>query len=263
MKTSFHFSLAANYKFMEKPNILITGSKGVIGTVLVGALAKKFEIYEIDIKGHSQGRYFNADISNLAKLKSVFKRLPRLCAIIHLAVHQGSNENWESVLKTNIIGTRNIYECAKKYKVQRVIFASTNHVTGAYEGFPPKLHKQKRPKSISVNDPVRPDSYYGTSKIFGEAIARQFLELDKISSICLRIGSVTKDDNPVKYKRFARTWLSYRDLIQLVEKSLLSKVSFGIYYGVSNNTGRFWDISNAQKELGYKPKDNASKVIKR
>ena len=60
-----------------------------------------------------------------------------------------------------------------------------------------------------------------------------------------------------------KTWLSHRDLVQLVRKSLESDVEFGIYYGVSDNTGRFWDISNAEKELGYKPEDNAAEIKKR
>ena len=244
---------------MKKPKILITGSRGLIGKILARALSDRFEIYGLDIISRSQGKYFNMDISNFPKLESVFKKLPRLYAIIHLAAESPVNGTWESVLRNNIIGTRNIYECARKYKIQRVIFASSNHVTGAYEGIPPKLHKQKKPRIISVNDPVRPDSYYGTSKIFGEAIARQFFELHKISSICLRIGTVIKSDDPTKNERQMLTWLSHRDLIQLVEKSLFSKVLFGIYYGISDNKGKFWDISNTKKELGYKPKDNASK----
>ena len=78
------------------------------------------------------------------------------------------------------------------------------------------------------------------------------------SSICLRIGSVTKDDDPRIDPRFKSTWLSHRDLVQLVRKSLTADVKFGIYYGVSNNAKRFWDISNAEAELGYHPEDDAS-----
>jgi hypothetical protein len=53
-------------------------------------------------------------------------------------------------------------------------------------------------------------------------------------------------------------WLSHRDLVQLVEKSLSANVVFGIYYGISNNKGAFWDISNARDELGFAPEDDAS-----
>jgi len=53
-------------------------------------------------------------------------------------------------------------------------------------------------------------------------------------------------------------WLVHRDLAQLVEKSLTSNVAFGIYYGVSNNRGALWDITNAQHEVSYEPMDDAS-----
>jgi hypothetical protein len=99
---------------------------------------------------------------------------------------------------------------------------------------------------------------YGTSKVFGEAVARQYYELYGIQSVCLRIGSFLADDNPKRNERVSRTWMSHRDLIQLVKKSILSEVGFGIYYGVSNNKGRLWDISNAVEEIGYHPEDDAS-----
>ena len=79
-----------------------------------------------------------------------------------------------------------------------------------------------------------------------------------MKAICLRIGAVLRDDNPTREALNRRMWLSHRDLIQLVEKSLETNVPFGIYYGVSNNKGVFWDISNARDDLGYAPVDDAS-----
>ena len=139
---------------------------------------------------------------------------------------------------------------------------TSNHVTGAYEGFPPILHKQDNPIKITINNPVRPDSDYGSSKAFGEIIARQYYELYRIKSICLRIGWVLKDNDPTKNEQAMKIWLSHRDLIELIKRSILSEIKFGIYYGVSNNRGRFWDISNVEKELKYNPQDDASSFIK-
>jgi nucleoside-diphosphate-sugar epimerase len=139
-----------------------------------------------------------------------------------------------------------------------VVFASSNHVTGAYEGFPPRLHTQPHPTRITPQDPIRPDGNYGVSKAAGEAIARMYYELYGIESVCLRIGTVLRDDNPGRDPRHESTWLSHRDLVQLVRKSLLAKIKFAIYYGVSNNRKRFWDISNAEQEIGYHPESDAS-----
>jgi UDP-glucose 4-epimerase len=169
--------------------------------------------------------------------------------------------DWDSVFINNIGGTKNIYEAARVFGVKRIVFASSNHATGAYEGFPPSLHLQQAPKRITTSDPIRPDGFYGVSKASGEAIARMYYELYDIESICLRIGSVTSANDPRVNPRYECTWLSHRDLAQLVKKSLLAEIKFGIYFGVSNNAKRFWDISNAEKELGYQPEDDASKLF--
>jgi nucleoside-diphosphate-sugar epimerase len=120
------------------------------------------------------------------------------------------------------------------------------------------LHTKDNPNLITINDPIRPDGFYGVSKATGEAIARMYYDLYGLESICLRIGSVLKDDDPHSNPRYESTWLSHRDLVQLVKKSLLADVKFGIYYGVSNNKRRFWDISNAVSEINYQPEDDAS-----
>lgn len=123
------------------------------------------------------------------------------------------------------------------------------------------LHLEANPEIIKTTDPIRPNSDYASAKAFMEAIAREYYEIYGISSICLRVGTVREDDNPIEEtKRWLKTWLSHRDLIQLIEKSLISKIGFGIYYGVSDNTNMFWDISNAKKDLNYHPVDDGLKI---
>ena len=237
--------------------IIITGSRGIIGKILTKGLSDEFRIYEIDIANNNHNKnYFQTDISNSKSLSSAFKKIGKSNFLIHLAASSALNAKWEYVLKNNIIGLKNVYECARKFGIKRVIFASSSHVTGGYEK---NILNEKNLKLISIHDPVRPDSDYGSSKAFGEAIARQYFELYKIKSICLRIGAVLSYNNPTKDKigRNLKIWLSHKDLLQLIKKSLLSDIKFGIYYGVSNNKGRFWDISNAKKELNYQPIDNA------
>ncbi|MFH1178420.1 MAG: NAD(P)-dependent oxidoreductase [bacterium] len=246
---------------MKSPKVIITGSSGRIGTILKDALSDDYEVYGIDINKskNDEDKYSQVDLSDFEKTKEVFSSIEPTF-VIHLAGQRMVSGEWEDILKNNIIATRNVYECARLSGVKKIVYASSNHITGCYEGIPPELHKKTNPKLISINDPIRPDSYYGTSKAFAEALARQYFELHRMKSVCLRIGTVTEEDNPTKdkTKRWMKTWLSHRDLIQLVKKSLASNVGFGIYYGVSDNAGRFWDISNAEKELGYRPQDNAS-----
>jgi nucleoside-diphosphate-sugar epimerase len=245
---------------MKRPRTLITGSRGRIGSILTNALSDSFDVYGVDVAGEPDERNQRVDTSDLAALESAFSSIGGIEYVVHLAADPRVEADWDSILKNNIIGTHNTYECARRHGVKRVVFASSNHATGAYEGLPRVLHKQANPRKISIADPVRPDGDYGTSKVFGEAVARQCYELYGLQSICLRIGSLLPDDDPTRDERSMRAWLSHRDLIQLVRKSLLSDVGFGIYYGVSRNKGMFWDISNAEEELGYEPQDDASRL---
>ncbi len=247
---------------MTVEKLLITGCNGLIGRILLEHLAVSFELYGLDrVSGPKAHNIFQADIADPRQIQGVMDQIPFLKYIVHLAGDARVDAEWESIYPNNIGGTKNIYDAAQAHGVKRVIFASSNHVTGAYEGFPPGLHLRKLQDLITTNDPIRPDGFYGVSKAAGEAIARMYYELYGLESICLRIGSVTKEDDPHVNPRYASTWLSHRDLVQLVEKSLLAPVAFGIYYGVSNNRKRFWDIANAESEIDYQPEDDASRPL--
>lgn len=244
---------------MVKPKLLITGCNGLVGQILWKNLGDEFDLYGLDLT--SVGRldhFFQADIADETQVEGVFEQVPSLNYVVHLAGDPRVEAPWETAFKVNIGGTKNVYESAQKHGVKRIVFASSNHAAGAYEGFPPSLHRQQNPGMITVKDPIRPDGFYGVSKAAGEAIARMYYELHGLESVCLRIGSVLKGDDPTQNPRYECTWLSHRDLVQLVRKGLSADITFGIYYGISGNRRRFWDISNAETELGYQPQDDAS-----
>jgi nucleoside-diphosphate-sugar epimerase len=240
--------------------VLITGSTGLIGEILWKGLPDSFELYGLDYDTQAKAaNVFQGDITELRQVEAVFDRIPSLKYVVHLAGDARINADWLSTFNVNIVGTQNVYAAAQRHGVKRLVFASSNHVTGAYEGFPPSLHLRQNTSLITSRDPIRPDSFYGVSKVAGEAIARMYFELYGLQSICLRIGSVNKDDDSRGHPRTASTWLSHRDLVQLVKRSLLADVGFGIYYGVSNNRKRFWDISDAERDLDFHPRDDASR----
>ncbi len=240
--------------------VLITGINGLIGTILRNALQNAHDVYGVDLDGEFSERVLSVDISDYGQVARAMEQFRPLEAIIHLAGNPKVDASWESVLKANIIGARNIFEAAREFQAPRVVYASSNHVTGAYHGFEPNLYKytQPGPPMISPEEPVRPDSDYGLSKAFGETLARYYFDRWGVQAICLRIGAVLKDDDPTKESQNRRIWLSHRDLVQLVEKSLTSDVTFGIYYGISNNKDAFWDISNARADLGFEPADDGA-----
>ena len=237
---------------MKKTKLLITGSNGILGQILWQGLMDAYDLYGLDIQGSQGDHTFQADISNLKAVLEVVERVRPAC-IVHLAGNAKKEAGWESILKNNIIGTRNVYEAAKAHTVKRVIFASSNQVTSGYE----KDLSTRR--LISISDPIRPDSYYATGKVFGEALARQFYELYQLESICLRLGLVLQSDLP-EPGRQETVWLSHRDLVQVVRKSLEAPTRFGIYYAISDNQNSRWDLSATRQDLGYRPKDGSAKT---
>ncbi len=246
---------------MNTTRLLITGVNGLVGSIVSSHLGRNYAVYGIDLKPPFSDRVAKIDVSEYAQLAEYVEKISPVGCVLHLAGSAAVDAPWDAVLKANIVGTRNVYEIVRILKIPRVVFASSNHVTGAYEGFEPRMHLERDPERITVYSPIKPDSDYGVSKAFGEALASYYCARWDIRSICLRIGSVRPDDDPRTHPRFAKTWLSHRDLIQLVEKSILARVDFGIYYGISGNRGTLWDISNARSDLGYEPLDDASEYV--
>ena len=163
----------------------------------------------------------------------------------HMAADPRVQAPWEAILDANIAGTYAVYEGARRAGVRRSIFASSNHATGYYE---------KEDVYTTPDMPVRPDSYYGVSKCFGEALGRYYVDAFGMSVICLRIGSF--QPRPRGERQLA-TWISHRDTAQLVWRGIEADLPFGVFYGISGNTRAYWDIANARELLGYAPEDDA------
>src|SRR6267154_668365 len=113
--------------------------------------------------------------------------------------------------------------------------------------------------------PVRPVTVYACTKVFGEALARYYSEHYGMSMICVRICWFQGYQSELlrSQPELHREWCSPRDLTQLFVKCLRADISFGLFFGVSNNAGRYWDISNAERMVGYKPEDDAAKFAAR
>jgi uronate dehydrogenase len=113
--------------------------------------------------------------------------------------------------------------------------------------------------------PPRPSSVYGCTKLFGEALARHYAEKHGLSMIVIRLCYFQPYDSPLLRQPgdVQREWCSPRDLAQLLLKCLRTDLAFAVFFGVSNNTGRFWDISNAQRLVGYEPVDDAAQILGR
>ena len=252
--------------------VLLTGANGTVGTAITDHL--DYDFATLDVEGDPD---YTADVADYEAIRPAFEERK---AVIHLAGYPATDATWEQALSNNIIGTGNVLRAASEAGVERVIFASSNHVVGMYETeHAPALYEPDYDLVVDHTDPIRPDSHYGASKACGEAFGRQYVENHGIQFYALRIGSVRdpEHDHPFgdaergveagrwdrgsseyekQVARMKGTWLSRRDCAHRVECCLDADRSFEILYGVSDNDRRWFDLEQARRSVGYEPADN-------
>lgn len=245
--------------------VLITGAAGLVGSVLREGLGAEHELSGVDAKRISG---FPATVADMAKGgRRARKPFDGAEVVVDLAASPRISTPWDEVFRNNLRATINAFEAACDAGVRRLVFASSNHVTGLYEGDEPYskivrgdydgLDPEAIPQ-LTTNHPVRPDSPYGIGKAFGEAAGRYYSETRGLSVICLRIGTCKRSNRPQSPRELA-TLLTHADLSHLVDRCIRAPehVRFAVYYGVSANTWRFWEITDAREQIGYEPKENA------
>ena len=87
--------------------------------------------------------FVTADLADLAQVE---KLVDGVDGIVHLG-GELIEQSWDRILQANIIGCYNLFEAARRKKVKRVVFASSNHAVGFYP----------RQRKIGTDEPVRPD----------------------------------------------------------------------------------------------------------
>lgn len=225
--------------------VLVTGAAGGIGTRLRHLLKGVYPNLRLsDVKPPaglaSDETFVSADLADMAQVERVVAGAD---GIVHLGGFSVEGP-WDTILQANIIGCYNLFEAARRHGVERVVFASSNHVVGFYP----------RQRRIGTDAAVRPDSRYGVSKAFGEALAALYAYKHGLRVTSIRIGNF--GDAPVDRRRLA-IWISPEDLVQLIRIGLEHPdVRHEIFYGVSDNARGWWDNSAAFR-LGYRPQGRA------
>ena len=225
--------------------IVFTGAAGGIGTMTRPLLARLYPGLVLSDRVRPADllpteTFVSADLTNPDEVAALVKGAD---SVIHLGGHSVEG-TWEQILNANIIGCYNLFEAARVAGVKRVVFASSNHAIGFYP----------RKKKIRTDVTVRPDSRYGVSKAFGEALGALYSDKHGIAVTCLRIGNV--GPKPLDVRRLS-IWISPEDLVQLFQIGLdHPEVRYEIFYGASDNEASWWDNSRAQR-LGYRPTGKA------
>lgn len=230
--------------------IVLTGAAGRLGSHLRGPLAALAdELISSDIADSVDAladneRYVQAD---LAQLPAIEELAAGADVIVHFGAI-GDEAPFDDILRSNIVGGYNVWEAARRQGVRRVVYASSIHAVGMHE----------RTDMIGTDAPHRPDTYYGLAKCFCEDVAQLYWDKHRVESVCLRIASAAQ----VVSARSLGTWLSTRDLVQLVTRAIdTPSVGFTLVYGVSANDRSPFDNRGAAF-LGYRPQDNAEQFAK-
>lgn len=226
--------------------VLLTGAGGELGRVLRQSLAGSYDLLRLSDVSDMDPAGPGEEVvrCDLADAEAVQSAVDGCDTILHLG-GMSVESTFEIILNSNIRGTYNVYEAARKTRARRVLFASSNHAIGFYT----------RETLLDASAELRPDSIYGVSKGFGEILARYYFDKFGIETVCVRIGSCF--EMPMN-RRMMSTWLSSRDFTSLVKSVVAAdRVGFAVVYGASDNEPQWWD--NRQTAfLGWRPLDSSA-----
>lgn len=243
--------------------VLVTGMSGLIGGAVRRALEADHELVALNRRAIDGVVTHQADISDFDAIRSAFEGQDM---VVHLAAHPGENYTWEQLRDTNVEGTRHVFRAAADAGVRRVVFASsgatvagweheepyTALVEGRYGDLPPSW------PLISVTMPPRPRGIYGSTKVWGEALARHFADTTATSFISIRIGYVNAENKPLNARQRS-VWCSQRDVVNAVVAALRAPgdVRCETFFANSNNRYGYRELGHGKTLLGYEPLDSA------
>lgn len=225
--------------------LLLTGAAGGLGAMLRKELAGYAPILRLsdiaDLGEAGPGEEIMP--CDLADATGVERLVDGCDYIVHLG-GVSVEDSFENILGANIRGAYNVFEAARRQGKPRILFASSNHAIGFHE----------RETQLDALSPIRPDSLYGVSKCFGEALSRYYWDKFGVETVCVRIGSCFPEP---KDRRMLATWLSAADLVRLVKcVAAAPRVGHAIVYGASANREQWWDNRHAAF-LGWQPQDSS------
>ena len=238
---------ALNSRLMKK--IALSGAAGQLGTVLRATLVAQGR--DLRSAGGPAPATPPAPLvpgedvmqGDLRDPQVVDQLLQGVDVLIHLA-GTSVERPLPEIIENNLRALVEVYEGARRHKVRRIVFASSNHAIGMYPV----------EDTLALECAFRPDSLYGLSKAWGESLARMYWDKHGIESICVRIGSCV--ERPTEFRHLS-TWFGHEDLVHFVDRCIHAPaVGFLVVWGVSNNTRSYWDNTGSEP-LGYQPRQNA------
>ncbi|MFB6137053.1 MAG: NAD-dependent epimerase/dehydratase family protein [Halobacteriaceae archaeon] len=251
-------------------DVAITGAAGNVGEETRAALA---DDHDLTLVTHRAYDDLDSTVLEIDDREAVADALAGQDVVVHLAANPSPDAAWDDVLGPNVDGTYAVYEAAVSGGVDRVVFASTNHVDQYYNVADPARPETMREDAVTVrpDDPVRPDSYYGVSKVAGEAMGSYYAGRHGIEVVNLRIGWLLtraeladlqeEDEAAARYARVM--WLSPRDCRDVVRRAVESDLPESplTVNAVSRNTERYLSLTETMRSIGYEPRDDSAEAL--
>jgi nucleoside-diphosphate-sugar epimerase len=238
----------------EPRTVLITGACGNIGRKLRAAWADIYDLVLIDQAApENDPEVIKADLSVLDD--DWITHFHGVDTVVHLAATTDELAPWDDLIGPNLDALANVFHAAALAGVERIVFASSNHVMGEY--------RTQGDEPICVDMRPMPDGPYAVTKLVGERLGRSLARAFDMTFIALRLGWIQEGRNrpdtlPDEWSR--QMWLSNADLIHLFDCAVEAEIedrSFVVVNGTSRNHGTRWDLSDAAELLGFLPKDDA------
>ncbi|WP_331233494.1 NAD-dependent epimerase/dehydratase family protein [Natronorarus salvus] len=249
--------------------VAVTGAAGTVGEQALAALSE----HDVTPITHSEHDDLGSVVCDVTEYEHLREALSGHEVVVHLAANPSPRAAWDEVKGVNVDGAYNVYEAALEEDLDRVVFASTNHVTHMANAADPADPESlvERPSVVSPDDPPRPDSYYGVSKVAGEALGAFYADRYGIEVIDLRIGWLMDESDLVETQeedeeraRYARAmWLSPGDCRDAIERAVrvpIEQTPLTVNV-ISANSDRYLSLTETLQGIGYRPRDDAAEVL--
>ncbi len=237
----------------EPRTVLITGACGNLGRKLRTAWADVYDLILLDNAPDDDPDVFKVDLSIFDE--DWITHFHGVDTVVHLAANPDSTATVEDLAGPNIDALANVLNASALAGVERIVYASSNHVMSGCRDDAPEL--------IGVDLPPNPSGPYGTLKYVGERFGASLAHAFDVTFIALRLGYIQEGANRPEtldddWNR--KLWLSNGDLVRLFDAAVEAEIEdrlFLVVNGVSRNHGTAWDLSDAAEFLGYLPEDDA------